>query len=87
MMFYHGSENDKNIGLHKKKVKTQKGDEQLLIKTQKSSLLMKGMKEISDELMVESCCVVIAVVCFMKEAMGREEMQAQRGGRRQFPGN
>ena len=52
---------------------------------------MKGMKEISVELMVESCCVVMAVVCFMKEAMGKEEMQIQRveGEReiRQFPGN
>jgi len=50
---------------------------------------MKGMKEISVELMVEHCCVVIAVVCFMKEAMGRKEMQKQRvgGERRQFPGN
>jgi len=43
---------------------------------------MKGMKEISVELMVESCCVVMAVVCFMKEAMGKEEMQTQRGGER-----
>ena len=72
-------------------MKTQKGDEQLLTKIQKSALLMKGMKEISVELMVESCCVVKTVVCFMKEAMGREEMQTQRVGgereRRQFPGN
>jgi len=77
-MFYHGSENYKNIGLHKEKVKTQKEDEQLLTKTQKSALLIKGMKEMSVELMVESCCVVMAMVCFMKKDMRREEMQTQR---------
>ncbi|KAJ8433120.1 hypothetical protein Cgig2_023078 [Carnegiea gigantea] len=49
-MFYYGSGNDKNIGLYKKRVKTQKGDKQLLTKIQKSALLMKvdqGRKQLS----------------------------------------
>ena len=33
--------------------------------------------------MVESCSIVMEVVCFMKEAMGRQEIETQRGGGRE----